>query len=169
LGHTKYAYVVLLYLAKINFFLSEKEAFRLKWNRFYNHHGGKGRNISLDLRKEQQNAILKKMWKSLGPNLNERSAKRISESLDLHEMLIESVDKDCSLDKREGYRSNPKQEEAVRRITKDLTDNHVFNFTRGRQGYESFPNFDANFAQLDYRDLHKWVKDHLKLWGSIYN
>jgi len=60
LGHTKYAYVVLLYLAKITFFLSDKVAFRLKWNRFYNHYGGKGRNISLDLRKEQQNAILKK-------------------------------------------------------------------------------------------------------------
>jgi len=109
------------------------------------------------------------MWKSLGPNLNEKSAKRISESLDLHEMLIASVDKDCNLSEREGYRSNPKQEEAVRQITKDLVDNHVFNFTKGRQGYQSFPNFDANFVKLDYRDLHKWIKEHLKLWGSIYN
>lgn len=127
----------------------EREALRLKWNRFYNHHVGKGKNISLDLRKEQQILILKKMWKSLGPNLNEKSAKRISESLDIHEMLIASVDKDCNVNDKEGYRSNPKKEEAVRQITKDLVDNNVFQFTIGREGSQSFPDFDSNIIKLD--------------------
>ena len=40
-GHTKYSYAVLLYLPKINFILPGNEAFTLKWNRFYNHYGGK--------------------------------------------------------------------------------------------------------------------------------
>jgi hypothetical protein len=69
MGHTKYSYEVVLYLAKINFILPDDQAFTLKWNRFYNHHGGNGKNISLDLRKEQLNCILKKMWRSLGANL----------------------------------------------------------------------------------------------------
>jgi hypothetical protein len=168
-GHTKYFYVVLLYLAKINFLLSEDEAFGLKWNRFYNHHGGKGKNISLDLRKEQQNSILKSMWRSLGANLNENSATRISKSLELHEVLMTTVDKDCDLQQRKGYRANPKQEEAVLQITKDLVDKQAFTFTSDRKGYPTFPKFDANIVKLDYRDLHKWIKEHLKLWESIYH
>lgn len=69
-GHTKYSYAVLWYLTKINYILSDQEAFTLKWNRFYNYHGGKGRNIPLDLRKEQQNRILKTMWRAVGSNFN---------------------------------------------------------------------------------------------------
>ena len=87
-----------------------------KWNRFYNHHGGKGKNIPLDLRKEQPNCILKKMWRSLGANVNERSASRISESLEMQEMLITSIDQDCEHRGRKRYRSNPKKDEAVFQI-----------------------------------------------------
>lgn len=42
-GHTKYAYATLLYLVKICALFSEYEANRLKWNRFFNNHGGKGK------------------------------------------------------------------------------------------------------------------------------
>jgi len=167
-GHTKYSYVVLLYLTKINYILSDSEGFRLKWNRFYNHYGGKAKNISLVLRKEQQNHILKKMWRALGANLNESSALRISESLELHEMIMKSVDQDCNHQQRVGYRANKKQEEAVIQITSDLMDRKAFQYTSGRPGYESFPTFDANIINLDYRDLHKWIKEHLQLWSSIY-
>ena len=48
---TKYAYVILLYLTKICALLSEWEAEQFKWNHFVNTQGGKGCNISLDLRK----------------------------------------------------------------------------------------------------------------------
>jgi hypothetical protein len=47
-GHIKYSYVVLLYLVKI-------AAHKLMWDRFYNKYGRLGGNISLDLKKEQQN------------------------------------------------------------------------------------------------------------------
>jgi hypothetical protein len=167
-GHTKYAYEVLLYLAKINFLLPHEEAFTLKWNRFYNHHGGKGKNIPLDLRKEQQNCILKKMWKALGANLDEKGATRTSESLELHEMIISSIDQDCELLERKGHRSNPKKNEAVVQIVSDLLEIEAFKFNSGREGYSTFPKFEANIVSLDYRDLHKWIKDHLKLWQSIY-
>ena len=167
-GHTKYSYAVLLYLAKINFILPDNEAFTLKWNRFYNHHGGKGKNIPLDLRKEQLNCILKKMWRSLGANLNERSASHISESLEVQEMLITSIDQDCEHRERKGYRSNPKKDEAVLQIVSDLTDKSAFTFTAGREGYPSLPKFEANIVNLDYRDLHKWIKEHLQMWRSVY-
>ena len=167
-GHTKYSYEVLLYLAKINFLLPHKEAFTLKWNRFYNHHGGKGKNIPLDLRKEQQNCTLKKMWKALGANLNEKNASRTSESLELNDMIISSINQDCELLERKGHRSNPKKDESVIQIVSDLVEKNVFTFSSGREGYSTFPNFNANITSLDYRDLHKWIKEHMELWQSIY-
>lgn len=70
-GHHKYAYVTLLQLVKLSALYSEFEAHRAKWNRGVNTTGGKGRNIPLDLLKEQKNLSIKTLWRNLGPNLNE--------------------------------------------------------------------------------------------------
>ena len=56
-NNPKYAYINLLYLAKICVILPQFEAERLKWNRFINTRGGKGLNISLNLHKEHQNHV----------------------------------------------------------------------------------------------------------------
>ncbi|CAB3986486.1 hypothetical protein AC249_AIPGENE16794 [Paramuricea clavata] len=87
-GHTKYSYVVLLYLVKIAAIYSEFEAHNLMWNRFYNKYGRLGGNISLDLKKEQQNKVLKTIWRALGSNLNKASASRVAEALENLERLI---------------------------------------------------------------------------------
>ena len=71
-GHVKYAYAVFLYLCQIKAILSESEACGLQWNRFHNKFCGKGKNISLDLKKELQNKVLKTMWKGLGSNYQDR-------------------------------------------------------------------------------------------------
>ena len=157
-------------LFRSNAFLPWYETLDLKWNRFHNTHGGKGRNIPLDLRKEQQNKILKTMWRTLGPNINEKSAARTAASLESLEMLLESVDKDGKLNKRVGYRSSKAAEEAVKQIVNDLTNKKVFQFCEGREGYPSFPSFGASLlADLDYRELYQWMTGKIKLWGSIYN
>lgn len=66
-------------------------------------------------------------------------------------------------------RKIPKEEEAVNQITTDLLSNDVFKRTPGREGYAAFPKFEQNLLHnLDYRDLHKWLKEHIDLWGSIY-
>lgn len=169
-GHTKYAYVTLLYLVKIHALLPEFEAHQLKWNRFYNTHGEKGKNIPLDLRKEHQNRLLKTMWKALGPNLNEKSAARVAGTLDHVECILESIDKDCNLKDTSGsHRSTSKKDEAVQEIVADLISKNVSSYTPGREGHPSFPNFSSNIlSNLDYRDLHKWMKELIDKWGSIY-
>ena len=73
-GHHKYAYVIFLYLVKVEAVLSQMQAASLKYNRFYSRSGGKGSNISLDLKMEQLNKLLKTLWRGLGANLNEDSA-----------------------------------------------------------------------------------------------
>ena len=56
---TKYAYIILLYLVKLAGLLSEKGSHDMKLNRFFNKHAGSGKNISLDVRMEQLNEIVK--------------------------------------------------------------------------------------------------------------
>ena len=89
-GHYKYAYTILLHLVKISALDSEDQADVIKWNRFFNKEGGPGKNISLDLKKEQQNKVLKTFWRSLGANLRESSASRIAEALQSFETILES-------------------------------------------------------------------------------
>ena len=168
-GHYKYSYAVLLYLVKIVFLYTEFEAyFQLKWNRFYNKYGITGRCISLDLKKEQQNKTLKSLWRGLGPNLNEDSASRTAKSLQLLEELIQSIDIDCGLSERQGYRSGGNKDEAIMQIISDLNEIKAFRYTPGREGHKSFPAFPKSLINIDYCDLHKWMKDKVSLWGSIY-
>ncbi|XP_068753359.1 uncharacterized protein [Montipora capricornis] len=109
-GHTKYAYVVLLHLVKVVAILPKFQAHRLKWNRFYNKYGGKGNNISLDFKKEQQNKVLKTFWRALGANINENNGARVAHAVEQLEAIVESVNADCNYSGRVGGRSISNQE-----------------------------------------------------------
>ncbi len=167
-GHFKYAYAILLYLVKCVAILPKSQALSLKWNRFFNKSGKQGENIPLDLNKEQQNRVLKTMWRALGANLNEKNAERTAGTLECLEMIYESIDKDCVKTKKNKSRSSTGEEEAVNQILKDLNEKKVFKETPGRT-YTSFPQFKRSLLHdLDYRDLHRWIKEHVNLWGTIY-
>ena len=167
-GHYKYAYVVLLHLVKLAALYSEFEAFQLLWNRFYNKYGLLGANISLDLLKEQMNKVLKTMRRALGPNLNQDSAARVAEALQNLELLLLSIDSDCSLDDHHGYRTKGNNEGAILKIMSDLMEIKAFKYTQGRSGHPSFLDFPSSIVNLDYRDLHQWMTEKKKLWQSIY-
>ena len=167
-GHFKYAYIVLLHLVKIAALYSKFEAFQLFWNRFYNKYGLLGGNVSLDLKKEQLHKVLKTIWRALGPNLNQTSASRVAEALENLERLLQSIDGDCSLQERKGYRSKGDNTEAVMQVMSDLMAIKAFKYTPGRDGQPSFPNFPSSFVNLDYRDLHAWMAEKKNLWKSIY-
>ena len=121
-GHVKYAYIVLLYLCQIIAILSETEASDQKNNRFHNKYGGKGRNIPLDLLKEQFHKDLETMWKALGANLSEERASRIANALEMLMVILMSVDRDCELEKRKGHRATKNPEESVKQILGDFLE-----------------------------------------------
>jgi len=168
-GHYKYAYAVLLYLVKCIAILPPAQALRLKWNRTFNVSGLPGRNIPLDLQKEHDNKDIKCLWRNLGANLDEQNAERTAGTLQSRQHVYHSVDRDCMFNEKHSARRTPKELEAVHQIILDLVNNKVFTKNPGREGYVSFPQFDRNLLQgLDYRDLHKWFREHIDLWGSIY-
>lgn len=168
-GHYKYAYAVLLYLVKCIAILPPAQALRLKWNRTFNVSGLPGRNIPLDLQKEHDNKDIKCLWRNLGANLDEQNAERTAGTLQSRQQVYHSVDRDCTFNEKHSARRIPEELEAVHQIIIDLASNKVFTKNPGREGYVSFPQFDRNLLQgLDYRDLHKWFREHIDLWGSIY-
>ena len=73
--HTNYAFAALQLFFYTSCILSERMSHLLVWNRTVNNHGGKGRNISLDLRLEHLNNLLKEMLRCLDVNVTEKSAK----------------------------------------------------------------------------------------------
>ena len=146
-GHTKYAYVVLLHLVKVVAILPKFQAHRLKWNRFYNKYGGKGNNISLDLKKEQQNKVLKTFWRALGANINENNGARVAHAVEQLEAIVESVNADCNYSGRVGRRSLSNQEKCVQQIVDDLMKEKKFKFTEDRDGHPSFPQFSGQLLR----------------------
>ena len=52
----------------------------------------------MDLKKEQQNRVLKSVWKALGPNLDEANADRVAGTLEAVKSIFESIDQDCTHD-----------------------------------------------------------------------
>ncbi len=167
-GHHKYAYVILLYLVKINATLTEQQSHSFTWNRFYNKYGGKGKNISLDLRMEQLNKLLKSQLRSLGPNINETNAARVANAVEGVELILASIDKDCMVAKRKGHRSKGKDTTTVKQIVKDLMDKRAFMRFQERDGYPSFPSFPLNLLyNLGYKDLHSWMTELMQKWTVL--
>lgn len=168
-GKVKYSYAILMYLVQIESILSEADAHNLKWNRFFNKHGKIGGNIPLDLRMEQLNKIVKTMWRSLGANLDEKSAARLASTLEPMERILDTIDKDCATSNNAGYRSKGKPRTTVELISKDLMQIDAFKQEIGRKGHPSYPETYSNLLKgLDYRDLHNWMTGHIKTWESLY-
>ena len=93
--HTKYAFVLLLFFAKIYALLSEKEAFKVVHNRFVNKTGKRGGNIPLDLHMEHLNLDLKKLLNAMGGKITEASAQRCARSITVLNKVMDGVYQDC--------------------------------------------------------------------------
>ena len=87
----------------------------------------------------------------------EANAERVAGTLEAMESIYESIDKECEMENR-NHRISSKDKDAVVQITNDLISQSAFNKT------DFFPKFERSlFHKLDYRDLHKWIKEHAEL------
>ena len=167
-NRVKYAYVVLLVLAKIYAILSEKLAFEVLYNRYYNNSGKAGCNIPLDLRMEHLNRLLKLALKQLASNISEAAAQRIAKSLSTLEDVLSRIDIDCNLKSRSGFHSSKHLDETVTSIANDLHQMKVFSFQPGRE-YKSFKGFKQNLLhKLDYREFYMWASKLFNVWQTMY-
>lgn len=160
--HTKYAFAGLQLQAHIYAVCSPSEAHRLMWNRTINVSGKKGKNISLDLRLEHLNHVLKEMLRNLGPNLNEYTEKRASHSLMFIEKMLRFADDEMGRHQPSGHHVAKRELEFKELVNQFHTKGKVFCFREGRE-YDKFPKFNRNIlSSLNFKSLNDWINEHKK-------
>ncbi len=95
--HNKYALATLHLQAFTQAILTPRQAHCLTSNRTVNNHGGKGKNISMDIRLEHLNNFTKGLLKHLGPNLTDRAVLRCSHATNNVEKILNVTDEDLAL------------------------------------------------------------------------
>ncbi|CAB3978803.1 hypothetical protein AC249_AIPGENE19565, partial [Paramuricea clavata] len=95
--HTKYSFAALQLQISTKALLTPRQAHSLIWNRMVNTKGGMGKNISMDLRLEQLDKLLKDMLRCLGANITQKSSERCSKALKLVEDILSSIDSELNM------------------------------------------------------------------------
>lgn len=159
--HTKYAFAGIQLQANLLARCTARQAHRLIWNRTVSTKGGKGNNISLDLRLEHLNNILKGMLRNVGVNLNENTAKRASHSLMFMEKFLRHTDEEMGRNKPSGHHVTAKHKEDFLELVKQFhLKGKVFSIEEGRE-YNAFPKFDRNILKnMEFSSLNKWINEH---------
>ncbi|KAI8484802.1 hypothetical protein Bbelb_373990 [Branchiostoma belcheri] len=146
----------------------DANAHSLKWNRFFNGKGGKGKNISLDLHLEHLNNFLKSFLKGMGPNLTQQSAHRVSKSLGALRKTLEKADKELGVVSPSGYHRSVRDSQDILTLVDVFREAEVFQFYPGR-AFAAFPNFERNlFSRIKYDNMWEWIVSKLKLWNKKY-
>ncbi|XP_078582808.1 uncharacterized protein LOC144865739 [Branchiostoma floridae x Branchiostoma japonicum] len=167
-GHTKYAMGTFLFFARQTTLLPANLAHSLKWNRFINNAGGKGKNMPMDLRLENMNGLFKAFAKHLGPNLNEASAARIANAIGELEAMLNSIDFDLGVTRAGGYHHKGDPTEDILKLVEQYDQCNVLQYQPGRQ-YACFPGFKRDLlAKLDVKQMANWMRTKLKHWEALY-
>ncbi len=159
-GHHKYAYAAFLLISNVTAALTPMKAHQLIWNRTTNRKGGKGANISLDLRVEQLNNLTKELLYNVGANLNESTAKREGNAIGFLESVFEAINNDLSLKAPGGKHKVRAKHDDLALLVKSLAARGIFKKMPGRE-HTHFKKFDGNLlSKLDVSLLFKWLKEH---------
>ena len=149
--HSKYAFAALQLFFYSTCLLSERLSHLLKWNRTVNNKGGKGHNISLDLRLEHLNNLLKEMLKCLGVNVTQKSAQRCSEAISALEEILRNMDTELGIDQPSGHHISAKDDKDFVLLVKEIHERgDMFTFTPERK-YQKISHFNRNtLGELDF-------------------
>lgn len=165
-GRTNYAHTLVKLLLRINSF-EPHNAKTLTWNRFVNTSGKRGKNISLDLHLEHINRFTKNLLQNLGPNLNEKNASRVSESVKSMKLICENIDKMLNINDTTSEQKIKKDEDDVRKLATEFNRANIFKYLPPRQ-HHSFKGFPPSLLLLDYGDYFNWIDDKYEEFSSIY-
>ena len=163
-NHTKYAFAGLQLQVSIKALLTPCQSQSLIWNRMVNTKGGSGKNISLDLRLEHLNKLLKDMLRCLGVNITEKSVERCSKALKSIEEILCSIDMELRVKKPKGQHIIAKKDKDFKILVKEISKRgELFAHNPDpKRKYQEFPDFDSNILNhLDFRRVNSWISQHL--------
>ena len=156
-GRTKYAWEALRQQFQL-VTLPPSLAFQLKWSRFVNVHGGKGKNIPCDLFNEHKNKLFKEIIRSMGANMTEKSITRAARSVTRLDEITRQYDKESGVPIQTRMHSRKDDEHDVHTVCSTLLTAKVLDLIPGRD-HTYFPKLTANpLPKLNEKKIKAWIE-----------
>lgn len=140
--------------------LSQKQAYRQKWNRSTNNKGGAGNNVSLDLDLEHDNNYLKASLRKLGPNLTQSAVSRCGKMLKFARNRTEAISRECCVMKRSGKHFIKSTKQDMAKLVHNLIEKDALVEQPGRR-YRYFANMPQHpLHKQNLSGLCTWINNH---------
>lgn len=165
-NRVKYAYTAFKYLCQVKATLSDRMAQRLKWGRYVNSSGGRGKNIPCDLRIEHEVRSLKSRFDNLGKNLTASTAQKIARSQTKLDEVVASFDAHMKTPPPTHGHATLSSELDVDIMVNDLLLADVFSKKPGRHHSGFTDQLPSPISNLDMADTLKWMKTLIKKFSS---
>ena len=160
-GRTNYSIEAFTLLVQYHFLLPPMLAEQLKWERFVNCHGARGKNISMDLHMEHLNRLCKTSIQGLGANKSEKAIVRVGKTIGVLGGLLKNFDKDNNVAAEKDEHSTPSLKKDLNIVIKELQGIGAFNITKKRKN-SSFKNLSPNLIKtLDKDKLKEWMIERM--------
>ena len=159
-GHHNYALEAFTLLEQYHFLLPPFLAEQLKWLRFINTHGKKGKNISMDLHMEHLNRLCKTAINGLGSNKAAKKAiTRVGKTVGVLDGLLENFDRENSV-------MSTSDRHTTRSIKQDLDialqQLHGCFDSTSTSAHKSFKKLTPNLiTTIKEKELKAWMTDHI--------
>ena len=154
-GHKNYAVSLLSFKHNVLGHKNAQFSHQYMWNTSAGRKG-KGNKFPRDQKVEHLNRFLKDSFRSLGPNLNPVTAKRVNNSSDFGIKLEEKLVNFFELTKIGKSHAQKDHSAQVNKISNVLRNERVSNFVPGRKfkGPKLQANFFNNFDEVKFRTWH---------------
>ena len=159
---SKYAAEMFTSIAQKKALFSEEIAHRIRWGRFVNWAGGKGKNIKCDTTQEICNRTCKSVVLGMGANKTSAAIVQASKSAAGVEQIVTKFDSESSLHKQSTAHTSRSSQGDENVMIKDLIKLQPFHTSPGRY-HKSFTNLQSSIlAGMDMENLFTWLDSHKK-------
>ena len=159
---SKYAIEMFTAIAQRKALLSEEMAHRIRWGRFVNWVGGKGKNIECDTAQEICNRVCKNIVLGMGANKTSAAIVRASKSAAGVEQILTQFDSETGVCKKSSAHTSRSSHADEDIMIKDLKSFQPLSILPGRC-HEHFK--DIKSSPLEGMNMEKfcnWLDEHKK-------
>ena len=159
---TKYAIEMFTAIAQRKALLSKEMAHRIRWGRFVNWAGGKGKNIECDTAQEICNRERKNIVLGMGANKTFAAIIRASKSAAGIEKILTKFDCETGVCKKSSAHTSRSSHADEDIMIKDLKSLQPFNILPGRC-HEHFKDIKSSpLVGMDMEKFCNWLDEHKK-------
>lgn len=159
---TKYAIEMFTAIAQRKALLSEEMAHRIRWGRFVNWVGGKGKNIECDTAQEICNQTCKNIVLGIGASKTSSAIVRASKSAAGVEQILTRFDAETGISKKSSAHTSRSSQADENMMIKDLQSLQPLHILPGRR-HAHFQDIQSSpLVGIDMEKFYNWLDDHKK-------